>query len=105
MIPRYVVLVTNNEGGRPATLHASLDDAKAAVRAYLTDPDNDPPITDKERQQMEQDLASMSGDCVESVRGSEAWKEWIYVAPISEESQRDPDLMVIKEIDTMRPVR
>lgn len=42
---RYVMLVDNNDGGCPASLHDSFEAAKAATRAYLTDPEGEPPIT------------------------------------------------------------
>lgn len=81
---RYALIGTNNDGGRNATLHNSLDEVKQAVRDYLTDPKNDPPITDEERQNMESDLSYLTGHYVESVRGSFAWKEWLYIAPVDE---------------------
>lgn len=81
---KFVTLVTNNDGGSPAIIHDSLDAAKAWVRAYLTDPENDPPQDDEERTRMERGLAELDGEYVQGVRGSDAWKEWVYVAPLSE---------------------
>ena len=84
---RYVTVVTNNEGGCPARIHDSLAAAKDWVRAYLTDSENNPPQDDEERTRMEADLSGLIEDDphhVQSVRGSDAWKEWVYIAPISE---------------------
>ena len=83
---RYVVLVDNNDGGQPATIHESFDKAKKAVWEYLTESENDPPITDAERVKLKQDLANLRGEYVESIRGSDAWKEWVYVAPVEDSS-------------------
>lgn len=82
---KYVMLVTNNEGGSPATIHASLDDAKAACRAYLTDPNNHPSITPREIEWMERDLSWLTGEFAQRIQGSETWKESVYIAPLVEE--------------------
>ena len=82
---KYVVLVSNNDGGQPATIHKSLDGAKKAVWKYLTDL----PITKAERAKLKQDLANLRGEYVEDIRGSEGWKEWVYVAPVEEEVRND----------------
>lgn len=83
---RYVMLVTNNEGGSAATIYASFEDARKAVRDYLFDPDNQPPATDEERARWDGEIKGMceTPDFVNAVRGSDTWKEWIYVAPIEE---------------------
>lgn len=81
---RYLVLFTNNEGGRPAAIHDTLEAAKQAVRADLTAPDSNPPLEEDERAEMERDLAECDGTHVQSIRGSDAWKETVYIAPLAE---------------------
>lgn len=81
---RFVVLIVNNEGGQPATIHDTMDAAKDAVRAFLADPENNPLQTEAERLEMESDLSGCDGENVCQIRGSNAWKEWIYIAPIKE---------------------
>lgn len=81
---RYIVLATNNDGGRNATIHADLEAAKAAVREWLFDPEGDPVPTPEFIAAVEQELAIVGGDHVEGVRGPDAWKEWVYISPLDE---------------------
>jgi hypothetical protein len=83
---RYVLVVQNNEGGAPATIHNSLAEAVNAARAFLTDPDNYPRPTPDELAQAERDLADALAlpNAAHAIRGSEAWKEWLYIAPLAE---------------------
>jgi hypothetical protein len=76
----YVVLVTNNEGGCPATLHETLESAKALIVKYLAE--GNPRLSAEEQRDADSDLAGLFDDCTSVVRGSQAWKEWIYVAPV-----------------------
>lgn len=76
----FVVVISNNEGGWPATLHRTLDDVRAYIRQEVSD--GDPPLDDEERENMERDLARLTGEATEAVSGSEAWKETFYVAPL-----------------------
>lgn len=84
---RYVVLVWNNEGGVPAVICDNLDAVRQVIRAYLTDKDSEPPQSPEEFERMTRDLRGLTGDFVESVRGSDAWKEHIYIAPLSDGKQ------------------
>jgi hypothetical protein len=77
----FAVIISNNEGGCPATVHATLDDVKAYLRAYMQS--GNPPLDDEERAAFEADLLRLTGECVETVAGSEAWKEIAYVAPVA----------------------
>ena len=82
---RFVVLVVNNSGDPiPATLHDSFDAAKQAIRDYLFDPKNEPPSTPEERDRWSREIEGLSPDYVNGVRGSDAWKEWVYVSAIRE---------------------
>lgn len=77
---RIIVLVSNTDGG-DAWLCASLDEAKRSILAYVTDPDNHPQATANEIAEAEREIAELSLDHgVDSMHGSDAWKEWIYVA-------------------------
>lgn len=81
---RFVTLVVNNDGGAPACLHDTLDAAKEWVRNYLTDPEKEPPQGADERESMEHELTQVDGEYVQSIRGSDAWKEWVFIAPLEE---------------------
>jgi hypothetical protein len=86
LVPKrgFAVIVSNNDGG-VASYHGTLDDARRWLTDYLTGEDSDPPFSEwPEDQQKEtmRDLAELTGEYVESVRGSQAWKEWAYVAPV-----------------------
>ncbi|KQP52987.1 hypothetical protein [Methylobacterium sp. Leaf106] len=81
---RYVVLGTNNDGGRNATIHSTLDEAKDAVRAYLLDPENDPTPTEDDARRIDGELSIINGSYVDGIRGADEWKEWIYIAPVNE---------------------
>ena len=80
--PKFVVITTNNEGSGGACLYATLDDAKDAIRRFMYDSENDPPITEDESQRLEAELRMVGGNYAESVSGSAAWKEAFYIAPI-----------------------
>lgn len=78
---RFVVVVTNNEGGCPATIHETLDDARKWIRNYFAE--CHPPLSEQEQEEANRDLAELTGDYVQGVRGSQAWKEWLYIAPLA----------------------
>lgn len=84
---RVVTIVCNNDGGHGAIIHTDLDAAKAWARAYLCDPDNEPTPTSEENARYLRDLEGVELLCspVEAVRGSDAWKEWVYFALLSPE--------------------
>lgn len=82
---RYVVLVSDNAGEGTATLCPSLADAKAVVWADLTDPERERAVPPDRLEEARRDLATLSGEYPEFIRGDDAWKETIYVAPITED--------------------
>jgi hypothetical protein len=89
----YVVLITHNEGGG-ARLYDTLDQAKRYVRGYLVssfflDGAYDEIIDADERRRIQEELDEMDkmdpkDFGVLAVRGADAWKEWLYIAEVSE---------------------
>lgn len=82
MTRHVVTFVSNNDGGVGALIHDSLDEAKDWARGYFFDLENDPTPSSEELIRFDNDLSAVSLHTtpVEAVRGSDAWKEWVYFA-------------------------
>lgn len=77
---KYVVLISNNEGGG-AFICDTLDAAKAKAREWVDE--GDPGLDDEERETFERELAQVTGEYVDAVSGSQTWKETIYIGPVT----------------------
>lgn len=82
--PRWVVVWVDNDGGQPAEIFWSVESAKKRILASLLDPSNDPPFNEAEIARIKHETNELTGEHVQSVQGSSAWKEWIHIAPLSE---------------------
>ena len=79
----YLVMIYNQDADEPITRHASLDAAKAYVRAYLADPDNDPAPTAELLARANADLARLDEwGTVQEISGEMAWGERIVFARV-----------------------
>ena len=83
MDARVVTMVSDNDGGDGAIVHANIDEARAWAMLDFTAPDRDPVASLEEIRRFGRELADISfanGTEVASVRGSDSWKETYYFA-------------------------
>jgi hypothetical protein len=79
----WIVVYTNNEQPDPPAVYDTVDEAREAVRAMLTDVD--PPLTQLEVERMEIGLRNLPG----VVHGSAAWKERAEVLEYSQNTSKE----------------
>lgn len=78
----FLVFIYNQDGGEPVTRHKSLDAAKAFIRSYIADADNDPHPTAELISRVDSDLSDIRGWSPCFLHGEMAWSETIWIIPV-----------------------
>jgi hypothetical protein len=81
-VSRFVIVHQANADAEPAHIVETLDEARRWIRAFVDE--EDPPLTERDRRELEIDLSNLSEDFTMSVKGSDTYKEWFYVSPLEE---------------------